>query len=620
MATPPPGRKPQGSPEASGGIPDGALIGGIAFLFGLVLDAWLAAGVGGFLQHGDWPGISFKRTPQALRHLATEPSDIEGAWSGGNGAPVEGLPGPVLFWLTALFFAMIFIAIGLFAAAGWARLTRPATQADSPTGPATAQAASSASSPSGTTRSRLSKPVAAPQEPARTPEPSPAAPEVPVTPSEPPAAPQATAHGPTEAPPQPSADRTATEADHHHYRPQHPLSEDALVPRARTIRPEIPVIGRSLHNALAYGLHLGRDQDDGTELYGGLDQTFSVFGPPRSGRTTRIVHTAVCNAPGPVIVTCDGPGTFHATHRVRSKTGPVFVFDPLQLTDTAQRIRWSPVDGCEDPAIADARARAILEPVRPLARTLLTDANTHQIAQALLRCWLHAAALDGRSLRQVQRWSHGLSAREPVKILRTAKNAAADWAGSLESTLTGHQQQLHSAQALVARALDALSQLHILNSCTPSPSERFRVESFTQERGTLYVVGEAVEAPRTRPGVLPLLAALVENVVEHGRRMAATSSSGRLDPPLLVALDDVATVAPIPRLPELVSVGGRIGIPVIAVFRSEEQARHRWGDRGAATIQQMTDIRIRMEAFGRAKVEVDGHPPVTSELPSVGDV
>src|SRR5690606_29806646 len=145
------------------------------------------------------------------------------------------------------------------------------------------------------------------------------------------------------------------------------------------------------------------------------------------------------------------------------------------------------------------------------ARTLLTDANTQQIAQTLLRCWLHAAALDGRSLRQVQRWSHGQSARDPVRILRTAKNAAADREGSLESTLAGHQQQLHSAQGLVAKALDALSQLHILNSCTPSPSERFRVESFIRERGTLYVVGEAVEAPRTRPGVLPLLTALVEN-------------------------------------------------------------------------------------------------------------
>lgn len=72
---------------------------------------------------------------------------------------------------------------------------------------------------------------------------------------------------------------------------------------------------------------------------------------------------------------------------------------------------------------------------------------------------------------------------------------------------------------------------------------------------------------------MPLLTALASHVVEHGRRMAARSSHGRLDPPLSLVLDDVAAVAPIPQLPELLTEGT---LPLLALCRSREQARSRW--------------------------------------------
>lgn len=72
---------------------------------------------------------------------------------------------------------------------------------------------------------------------------------------------------------------------------------------------------------------------------------------------------------------------------------------------------------------------------------------------------------------------------------------------------------------------------------------------------------------------MPLLTALASHVVEHGRRMAARSSHGRLDPPLSLVLDDVAAVAPIPQLPELLA---EETLPLLALCRSREQARSRW--------------------------------------------
>jgi hypothetical protein len=77
---------------------------------------------------------------------------------------------------------------------------------------------------------------------------------------------------------------------------------------------------------------------------------------------------------------------------------------------------------------------------------------------------------------------------------------------------------------------------------------------------------------------MPLLTALVSSVVEHGRRVAAESPSGRLDPPLTVVLDDVAVLAPLPDLPGLLATGAAIGLPTLAVLRSPEQSRDHWRD------------------------------------------
>ncbi|MFI9304971.1 type VI secretion protein [Streptomyces triculaminicus] len=282
---------------------------------------------------------------------------------------------------------------------------------------------------------------------------------------------------------------------------------------------------------------------------------------------------AVLEAAGPVLVVTSDPALWAATKAARAKLGPVHVFDPSHLLDTPDRLRWNPAAGCEARATAAARATALLAPVRPLS-TL--DSATADTAETLLRCWLHAVAVDGRPFRQVHRWAQGTSAHEPVRILRTNPKAVGGTAGELESALTGHPERRDIALQLAASALTALTSVHIRDACNPNRANSLALESFVAEGGTLYVVGEAIEDPRTRPGAMPLLTALASSVVEHGRRMAARSSSGRLDPPLTLVLDDVAAVAPLPALPDLLTAGEAQGLPTVALMRSEEQARARW--------------------------------------------
>jgi hypothetical protein len=300
-----------------------------------------------------------------------------------------------------------------------------------------------------------------------------------------------------------------------------------------------------------------------------------VHAPP--AERLPVAVEAVLEAEGPVLVVTSDPALWEATKDARAKLGPVLVHDAARLCDTPARLHWSPLAGCEEKETAASRAVALLAPVRPAARL---DAAVADTAETLLRCYLHAAAVDGRTIRHLHRWAQGNQVQEAVRALRTHPSAASGAAGELESALTSHTERRDVAHQLTSRALACLGAVHIREACTPNRNDSLVLDSFVHESGTLYVIGDSVEDPRTDPAAMPLLTALASSVVERGRRMAERSSSGRLDPPITLVLDDVAAVAPIPQLPDLLSAGPALGLPTLALVRSREQLRARWPHSG----------------------------------------
>ncbi|MCF3125439.1 type VI secretion protein, partial [Streptomyces arenae] len=286
---------------------------------------------------------------------------------------------------------------------------------------------------------------------------------------------------------------------------------------------------------------------------------------------------AIQDAEGAALVLTSDPTLWAETKDARAKLGPVLLYDPSHLCDTPARLHWSPTAGCQDRATADQRATALLAPIRPTAKL---DSAVADTARTLLRSFLHAAAVADKPMKIVHRWSQGNQIQEAVRILRTHPKASSGSAGELEAALTAHPERRDIAQELTARALSALFTVHVRESCTPNRTDALTLDSFVDEGGTLFVVGEAIEDPKSHqgPGAMPLLTALASSVVEHGRRMAERSSSGRLDPPMTLVLDDVAAVAPLPQLPDLLATGADRGLPTLALLRSREQGRTRWPD------------------------------------------
>ncbi|WP_405937917.1 type IV secretory system conjugative DNA transfer family protein [Streptomyces sp. NBC_00726] len=516
-----------------GGIPDGLLVGLLAFLLGLTLLTWAATGFAGLLAHGAWPdGVTPTETPPALRRLLEAPHDLPAAWPH---TPPGQLSGYGLFWGLLIGELMVLVVLTVFVMgvitrwrAGLARRRTERTERLALLEQAHREerARRKLAQSRGRKTGRRNKQRDYAYESAL-PEPEPAPEPTPDTlrktaPAPAPATPVPAEHL-TETTPQTTA--FPTEAA--------PETLPAAVPAPRT-----PLV---------------------------------LYGPAATRRATAV--QAIREADGPVLVVTSDPTLWAETKDARAKLGPVLVYDPGHLCDTPDRLHWAPTTGCEQADRAAARASALLAPVRPQARV---DSATADIAETLLRCWLHAAAIDGRPFRQVHRWAIGGNTHEAVRLLRTHPKAAPGLAGLLESALTGHPELREMAQELTVRTFGALSSVHVRDACTPNRADALALDSFANEGGSLYVVGEAIETPRSGPGTMPLLTALAADVVEHGRRMAARSSDGRLDPPMTLVLDDIAAVAPLPRLPELLRSGQSQGLSAIALLRSPEQARSHW--------------------------------------------
>ncbi len=79
---------------------------------------------------------------------------------------------------------------------------------------------------------------------------------------------------------------------------------------------------------------------------------------------------------------------------------------------------------------------------------------------------------------------------------------------------------------------------------------------------------------------------------ETARRLAARSPGARLDPPVLLALDEIGNLAPLPSLPVLMAEGGGTGLTVMPVLQSMAQARNRWGENAATAIWDASIAKI----------------------------
>jgi type IV secretion system protein VirD4 len=370
------------------------------------------------------------------------------------------------------------------------------------------------------------------------------------------------------------------------------LSPTAVRARARHTRPALT--GRVRPEQV--GLSLGRDIHSGQHLWGSSEDSYLYLGPPRSGKGVHLVIPQTLDAPGAVVVTATRPDTLRHTLKLRQAHGPVVVFDPQHLAGDVPRLRWTPHRGCADPLIAIGRARALAAGSH-LAGGSVTHGDYWQaMTEAVLRCYLHAAAISDRSIRDVLAWAARPTDPTPVQLLRTCPDAVPGWAEELAAQAAADPRQRDTVWSGVRRAVDCLADPRVLDACSPPPGEQFDPATFLKESGTLYLLGST----GAQLSVAPLITALIEDLVDTARRHAAAEPGGRLDPPLLLMLDEAANIAPLPSLPNLLADGGGVGITTVAVLQSLAQARSRWGEPAADALWDAATTKVVLGGLAHA--------------------
>jgi type IV secretion system protein VirD4 len=372
------------------------------------------------------------------------------------------------------------------------------------------------------------------------------------------------------------------------------LSATAVRRRGRHARPALT--GRVAPEQV--GLYLGRDMRSGQQMWGSVEDSYLYLGPPRSGKGVHLIIPQTLAAPGAVLVTSTRNDVVRHTARLREQRGPVVVFDPQEQVSrrALPRLRWAPHRGCGDPLVAIGRARALAAASKFAVGTTTNGDYWQAMTEAVLRCYLHAAALSGRPASELMVWTSQPTDPTPVRILRAESAAAPGWAEELASQAAADPRQRDSVWSGVRRAFDCLADPRVLDACSPTDDDGFDPTVFLTGNGTLYLLGDT----DSQLSVAPLISALLEDLLGVARRGAAHSAGGRLDPPLLLLLDEAANIAPIPSLHNLLADGGGTGITTVAVLQSLAQARHRWGQPAAEALWDAATTKVVLGGLAQA--------------------
>jgi type IV secretion system protein VirD4 len=358
-------------------------------------------------------------------------------------------------------------------------------------------------------------------------------------------------------------------------------------------------MGRSAvdrHTAALYGkgatstrepLFLGADVATGTRLYAKSEDYILAVGVPRVGKGEGFVIPGVLRHKGPAVVTATRHDTYMDTACTRAKAGPLYVFDPQGLLPRAEKLRWNPVKGCEVPqkAILRARGFAGFAGVGPAVDG--GGAYWEQVAASIIRSYLHAAALEGLGVEDLLDWSRRPGSREPIRILSRQPGAARGWDEDLAASTEVEPRHRDSIWATVRRAFDCFADPMVLEA-TRVDHDTFDPASFLKRHGTIYLMG----SPGAQHSVAPIVAALIEDVVDVARHQAAASSARRLETGLLLMLDECANIAPLGDLPKLVAELGGLGIMTAVILQSVASARTIWGEAGQRALRDLANVTL----------------------------
>ncbi|MFF3460455.1 type IV secretory system conjugative DNA transfer family protein [Streptomyces sp. NPDC002730] len=350
----------------------------------------------------------------------------------------------------------------------------------------------------------------------------------------------------------------------------------------------------------AYAVPLGRLRSGGmpTGIWGTPEQNYLILAPSRQGKSI-ILNSMIYRWDGAVVHTSSKVYDHTATKALRELLGPVWVWDPLNLSGEQQlnTFRWDPIRGCEHREVAIQRAAYLLYGSRSNASAGVDEFFRSTACEVLSR-FMHAAALGGKTMMDVYTWSQNRSDQTAANILNMA--GSRDWADLLVQRQQIVQGTGDGIFTTLSNALSWMSNPKVAQTVLPGPGEHFDAETFLLNRGSLYMIGS------DKPGtvVAPLFVMFADYLRSVAIDLGNKNGSGRMDPPCLWALDEIANIIPLPIDKWMPDSGGR-GITLVIVIQSRSQLFDVWGESRGRVIWDDANVRVFLRGIGDRSVRED---------------
>ena len=193
-----------------------------------------------------------------------------------------------------------------------------------------------------------------------------------------------------------------------------------------------------------------------------VEEHVLIMAPPRTGKTG-LLAKIILHYPGPVVSTTTKHDVFELTSGIRSRLGPVHVFNPQRIGGVPSTFRWNPVDGCDDEAVGDPPGRRLRQRGqhdRHRGRLVLDAARPAATCAACSTPPPSPAATCGWS----PRWALG-SAEDAEDIL--AQAGAAQWALELAELRGEAQKTARRSRWCCRRALAFMTDPALAQSVLP---------------------------------------------------------------------------------------------------------------------------------------------------------
>jgi type IV secretion system protein VirD4 len=369
----------------------------------------------------------------------------------------------------------------------------------------------------------------------------------------------------------------------------------AALSHGRRARPGLGFWRRAfLSCATAYAIRLGRAQY-ARRVYARMEDQVLVLAPQRVGKSG-LVADRILSHPGPVLATSTRPDLYEITSASRARRGPIDVFNPQGVGGLPSTFGWPILDACRDLVmarrIAGWLAGAVLTGDRSNSGNIEWFEKKGDVA---LACLLWAAAVSGRTITDVFNWSQLHGHEDALHVLASHPDSSPQMLAVVRRMLADNRTS-GSVRDTIELSLSWAIIPQLAAAVTPPLGRGFDLARFIGQDGTLYLIASGDEDSP----VTPLFRAFVSYVHYAAGLLGTLAPAGRLDPPLLMALDEVTTICPV-DLPTMLSDSAGKGILITAVVHGVSQLKERWGEFGGQTVWDTCGTKIFLGGISDAE-------------------